>query len=367
MSVAARSRRRSAALFAFGLPLLIGACGTNPMPPGAMPGPTAPGPETIENALLSASPVAPTGYSFSGLTASTQSGNAWRSRTGMTFARSYSAAAEIDGKIYVAGGFNARSATRVLDRLEVYDPATDQWFTLANMPTARWDCKAAAAYGRLYVIGGRPIAGGVVKTVEEYNPVTNTWKSMTDTTVPRAAFSAVTVDNRIYAIGGDATTTIEMFDPVANTWVTKISIAPQLSPAQHGSAAVNGRIYSAGGFNNGADSFTVSEYDPVANTFTMKSPISAGKYGVAVASLGGFVYVLGGASAGPVYYNRLEAIDVSHDIASFRPGATTTRAGASLITAAGKLYAIGGTNETGDLNVNEEYAPASLYYVHTRN
>lgn len=345
--------------------LLVVGCGTTPMP-NPLPS-SNPVPETIENTLLSSSPTAPAGYTFSGLTASPQTGNAWRNRTSMTFARSYAGATEIGGKIYVAGGFNGLTMQPILNRLEVYDPATDQWNTLANMPTARWDCDAAATNGRFYVIGGR-IAGGVpTKTVEEYDPATNMWTTKTSLIAARAASSAVTVDNKIYVIGGDASTTIEMYDPVANSWVTKISIAPQLSPAQHESAAVNGRIYSVGGFYNGGTSFAVSEYDPVLNIFTIKNPISAAKYGISVAALGGFVYAMGGANGPPIYYNRLEAIDVAYDIASFRPGATITRAGANLVAAGGKLYAIGGVNETGDLNVNEEYTPAPVLYVHKKN
>ncbi|KAK1295134.1 F-box/kelch-repeat protein [Acorus calamus] len=62
------------------------------------------------------------------------------------------AAAEVDGKIYVAGG-SARSSA-----VEEFDPETDTWRAVSECPRRRYGCVGAASSGGVfYVIGGLKI------------------------------------------------------------------------------------------------------------------------------------------------------------------------------------------------------------------
>jgi len=79
----------------------------------------------------------------------------WTTKTNMPTERHQLAAAAIDGKLYVVGGWSWSLKTA----LEVYDPATDTWSTKANMPTSREGLAAAAIDGKLYVVGGK-VNGG---------------------------------------------------------------------------------------------------------------------------------------------------------------------------------------------------------------
>jgi N-acetylneuraminic acid mutarotase len=80
----------------------------------------------------------------------------------------------INGKFYVAGGRNRNS--RATNRLDVYDPVTNRWSTLAPMPTARSGSAAAVLQGRLYVIGSNNANPGDPQGMTEaYSPTTNTW------------------------------------------------------------------------------------------------------------------------------------------------------------------------------------------------
>ncbi len=85
---------------------------------------------------------------------------------------------EIDGKIFVIGGSqsNDRLAT-----VEVYDPATDSWTPRSDMPTARKNSAAAVVNGIIYVFGGTQVqVSGGLTTTEAYDPATDTWTTKTD-------------------------------------------------------------------------------------------------------------------------------------------------------------------------------------------
>ena len=78
-------------------------------------------------------------------------------------------AAVIDGRIFVAGG---AGGGMIGNELEVYDPAANQWSTLAPMGCARNHMGGGLIGGRLYVAGGRP---GNQTCLEEYDPALNAW------------------------------------------------------------------------------------------------------------------------------------------------------------------------------------------------
>lgn len=59
----------------------------------------------------------------------------------------------------------------MFDNHEVYDPITDRWTSLPELPTARHGLAAAAIGDRIYVIAGGPEAGlAQTDVVEVYTP-----------------------------------------------------------------------------------------------------------------------------------------------------------------------------------------------------
>jgi N-acetylneuraminic acid mutarotase len=88
--------------------------------------------------------------------------NHWGSRRECPHYHTSGAGGVINGKFYVAGGADAN--------LDVYDPATDTWRTLAPLPTAGRAIGAVLA-GRLFVIAG----SGSGRRAYAYDPGTNTW------------------------------------------------------------------------------------------------------------------------------------------------------------------------------------------------
>jgi N-acetylneuraminic acid mutarotase len=121
--------------------------------------------------------------------------------------RNHLAVAAIDGKVYVAGGrFGAGVGSEMTAALEVFDPASNTWTARAPMPLARAGNNGIAARGCLYVFGGEGNDAdprGVFSEMEVYDPRTNTWASLAAIPVPvHGVTGAAFLDGWIHLVGG---------------------------------------------------------------------------------------------------------------------------------------------------------------------
>jgi N-acetylneuraminic acid mutarotase len=73
--------------------------------------------------------------------------DSWRDLPPVPFGSTHNGIAELDGKIYIAGGFAARGHAEATDRFFVYDPATDKWQGTCAPLLAAW-CACADFTGR---------------------------------------------------------------------------------------------------------------------------------------------------------------------------------------------------------------------------
>jgi N-acetylneuraminic acid mutarotase len=131
----------------------------------------------------------------------------WSVAAPMSISRETARAAEINGKIYVIGGYN-RPADLWVDVVEMYDPATNRWETKAPMPTKRQQVGIAAINGRLHVFGGDgptcPASNGTPTCAahEVYDPTANYWDTDTPMRTPRSAMGVGIIAGKIHAVGG---------------------------------------------------------------------------------------------------------------------------------------------------------------------
>jgi N-acetylneuraminic acid mutarotase len=126
--------------------------------------------------------------------------NTWSPRASLPAGERYLGAAAVNGKIYTIGGMNNGS------RVREYNPNTDTWITRADMPTARRYLGVVAMdNNRIYAIGGTAgddFSETMSAAVEEYDPATNTWTSLAD--LPKAInfMGVAAIENELYVIGG---------------------------------------------------------------------------------------------------------------------------------------------------------------------
>ncbi len=82
-----------------------------------------------------------------------------------------------------------------LDVVEVYDPGSDSWTTLAaSLPAVEWQGTGVALSGEFYVV--------TVWNIYRYDPLGGTWTTLTAPAVGRAAFSAAALNGQVFMVGG---------------------------------------------------------------------------------------------------------------------------------------------------------------------
>ncbi len=121
---------------------------------------------------------------------------------------------------------------RALATAERYDPATNTWTLIASMASAPLLFAAASMGGFLYVTGGLvegpPAAGPhvVLRRCERYDPASNTWSRIADLPEPRTCHALACLDGSLYAVGGQAvwdgpgsTSPPWRYDAIAGAWL----------------------------------------------------------------------------------------------------------------------------------------------------
>ena len=157
----------------------------------------------------------------------------WSLLATMPVANSEIAVAELNGKIYVIGGYpwDRKTVATVL----MYDSATDKWQIVAPLPVPLNHVMAASANGKVYAVGGQtsensePDKAGFVNTVYEYDPAANRWTAKAPMPTRRGGGAAAVVDGKIYVVGGrpPGGADFAVYDPKAD----RLDDAAQLADA----------------------------------------------------------------------------------------------------------------------------------------
>lgn len=173
-----------------------------------------------------------------------------------------SAAAVLNGRLHLIGGWNYNNTSSdSVPTHDIFDPATNTWTAAAPLTTARNAAAAAVLDGRIVVVGGR--SPGIrasdqtsLASCEVYDPATDRWSAGPALPQARASLAAVTLGGRIYALGGESTpggvrAAVTRLDSLGSNWVA----LPDMPQAVHGLAAValSDSILVMGGFTGASD------------------------------------------------------------------------------------------------------------------
>jgi N-acetylneuraminic acid mutarotase len=89
-------------------------------------------------------------------------------------------------------------------------------------------------------------------------------------------------------------TNIYEYNPATNIWTQKC--VPQKQKFSFGSIFFNGKIYSAGGYDNTGSLSSVEIYDPLTNTTALKNNLSSAMYGNKLSIINEQMYLINGSS-----------------------------------------------------------------------
>jgi N-acetylneuraminic acid mutarotase len=291
-----------------------------------------------------------------------QTPGTWTTLTPMPSARQEVAVAELNGRVFVIGGFGPGGEP--VATVESYDPATDRWETRAPLPAATHHAAAAVVGGRLYVAGG--YGGGRVswtplRTVYEYDEARNSWATRAPLRQARGGLAMVALGSRLHAVGGaaDSTSNVhEVYDPDADRWAD----APPMPTARDhlAAAAFQGRLWAVGGRTSfvGTQYATVEIYDPTTDGWSTGVPLPVGRGGLAAAALGDRLYVFGGEAPLRIFSaNEMYEVGGRRWIA--KDPMRTPRHGIGAAVIGNRIYVPGGGTQPGyaATDVNEAFAP----------
>jgi N-acetylneuraminic acid mutarotase len=239
-----------------------------------------------------------------------QTDNPWGMRAPLLQANSEMAVAELNGEIYVLGGYPSSRVTT--DTVQIYDPIEDSWNFRPPMPQKLNHLSVISFDGNLYAIGGQTSASGggpFVSNVYEYDPVAVAWTEKAAMPTARSGTAAAAVGEKIYVAGGRPPRGYDfaVYDPFEDAWTT----LPDLpTDRNHLSVtAIDGEIYVVGGrFGSGFSSEVtdiVEIYNPSLNTWRTGTPMPTKRSGHNAILADGCLHVFGGEGNGARNINGL--------------------------------------------------------------
>jgi N-acetylneuraminic acid mutarotase len=144
--------------------------------------------------------------------------------------RHHISGAALDGKFYVAGGRGEEGEDHSLDTFERYDPATETWESLPELPLGVASPGLVAVSGKLVIVGGEDQAnwedgdGWVTPSAWEFDPQANRWTRLPDMRYDRRGSGVAAVGNRVYAIGGSYCPGLKPGGPVGTHTVESLAV-----------------------------------------------------------------------------------------------------------------------------------------------
>jgi N-acetylneuraminic acid mutarotase len=160
----------------------------------------------------------------------------WESLPGPVRAQGASLLAH-EGRLYLVGGMAARNEVRGEDEklvslrhVAAFDPSSQTWCKLPELPEPRSSHDSVVLEGKLYVVGGWELSGARRGRWAEHGLILDLerpesgWKEFRQP-FQRRAIAAAAFDGRIYVIGGmdqedDTSLEVDVYEPRTGEWTT---------------------------------------------------------------------------------------------------------------------------------------------------
>ncbi|MCD6459844.1 hypothetical protein J7L67_04165 [bacterium] len=173
-------------------------------------------------------------------------------------------------------------------KIEVYNPDTDIWTILADMPEPRYNFGSFLLDKDIYCVGGQ-YSGDVRNSVLKYSTIDNTWSVKNNLPVRMFNAESAVVDGTAYIVAGQRNIynspfnipATYMYDHENDVWVEK---APLPLPVEQACVETyRGEIYVFGGLHQdvyGTHIYRtdVQIYDPQADSWSLGTPVPEGFY-----------------------------------------------------------------------------------------
>lgn len=233
------------------------------------------------------------------VTGSSLAQTAWQAGPNLPVPTSIAAFAVSDDQLYVIGGASDASYSPS-SAVWVFDGRSRTWRAAPAIPTAVMLANATALNGKVYVLGGHN--GGILNVVQVLDVATGTWSLGPSLPSPRRDGAAVALNGQVYLMGGTsdggtASRSVDALDVATGTWrsVARLPAGRSLTTA----TVSGGKIYVLGGFTGcaGCVHNNTWVYDPSTDAWTVQTSLPTALMGArAVTDSTGKVWLLGGSN-----------------------------------------------------------------------
>ena len=305
----------------------------------------------------------------------TAAANEWQVISELPTQRKGFSTAVVEGKIYLIGGTlfeNEQDGPFGMSLVEVYDPETNTWQRVADMPTARTGTRAAVVDGKIYVLAGKAAKDNQAvnfktwKVVEMYDPQTDTWVRKQNMSRRRASFGIGVVAGKIYAIGGNIhpgdrkpedprrVDLVEVYDPATDTWAKRADMPTQRKSVR--ASVIRDTIYAIGGSGWPPDGAggpflgTIEVYEPRINRWTKRPDMLNPRIVFFSVVIDEKIYLIGGLRAGDRHRAPVEVYDPATERWRVISARSTIRSPFDVAAVNGNIYIFGGKTEDRELS-----------------
>ncbi len=237
--------------------------------------------------------------------------NSWSERGDIPFEMHHLQAAAFDGKIYIVGAWTGGFPYEDnIDRVQIYDPQTDNWTEGMTIPPARNRGSAGSAVynDKIYIVGGNVGGHGphatTVHWFDVYDPVNDTWQVLPDMPHERDHFNVAIIGDKLYAAGGrisgsedfpqNTVGEVDMYDFTTGVWTT---LPYQLNYERGGSmtAVLDGKLFVTGGEGFGQAWGETELLQADNKPWQILNPLNLPRHASQLIEYDNGIYVVGGA------------------------------------------------------------------------
>lgn len=230
-------------------------------------------------------------------------------------------------------------------------------------------------YSKLFIIAGMLLLC-LVKSdlIFAGSPQMGTWTTAASAPTKRTEVAAAELGGKIYVVGGFSepslqnvlkfaiSNDVEVYDPVSNTWSTTTPLPEGRHHA--GIASLDGFLYVIGGFTKAFLSIwhatsTVYQYNPTTEEWRELAPMPSARGALGVTVYQNRIYAMGGYD-GKHNSGAVEIFDPKTNTWSSAASMPTPRDHLAVVTAGSRIYTIGGRPDLDyhhNMDVVEEYDP----------
>jgi N-acetylneuraminic acid mutarotase len=201
----------------------------------------------------------------------------WKKLANMQVAREKPGVAFVNGRLYAIGGWSSSGTNGFpVAETDVYDPSANTWSRVSDNPYPSAAPGVAVVNGKIYVAGGCLDAACSATTeasnrVLRYDPATDNWATVASYPHPVAWESCGGIDGKIYCAGGtngvNSYSDAYQYNPSTDAWGPIASLPIDLWGSAGGAA--NGLLVVSTGVTSNGNAFTNQgyAYDPSTDSW----------------------------------------------------------------------------------------------------